>query len=1228
MNEANYVSSSANTYEEFERARKEKSNNAILEIGGVSASMAGAAYLLNTDIGQSAASRLFKLNILNDYIRYNDTAWSDLAIKRKVTLGDLSLAFAKGAEELSPFKILRTFHTSSLLSVTNLPKDTVPINITATQLFLDEEYFRKLFAEKGNNLHPQVIDEVFRSGAVYQSGKLYSADMSSTLLEHARIVSLSPDVDKGLGEKSSPFLNRVYEKFRNVMGVEDASRFYNAALSENGKLGVIAGKSQSDMMLGWSRAFGRLSIEPGFKIFDKPLDFFAELIDKTGLPQKYNFLHGVRDSLSLGLGTKGDYTKSVPRSFAMSAGNIAKASLMAGAGLSILNEVVKSVADQSSPFDKGILPGLATGYTTARVGVASAWSDNFQGYKERQEYYAPGSTSVIALAGFPLAGAMFGGTVGYSTRLASTAIRGFAETEKIFARETESSLVNKVLLRDPADGVKLTKVKKLAALGAIVGAIPALPFLPGALVGESSEQLRKEYSGEEDVAIRSTRFWTSGGTEYEGGKIKYFTKSWYSQLMNDAETVGKYGDQETKSDLNPFLHPFDYLRNPYRYEELNQERSPYPVWGMSVSHAGVFGKIFEGTIGRVIKPDLVNERLSEYVDGGSLDSEQGVSLKQKVTDEEASLVQEGKMLAPENAKMNLNRELADGSYNALTDFAGLKGWAVSLMNDYTHTGVGDSGLQLARSGESNNIARDLLERNLGGMGPIGESLRRFIPTNSGSIVDSANPLRNLMPEWLPHDPNNYWQDFSIGDPYSKVDRGYYRLPGEGYSELFPELKGIDPKDYPDIFKYKILSDVALGSDEYYQYKDIMEARSVQGQLTDYEQGMYSTIKDQESQRSIQKRFATPLTKEDMQDAGFVDTALSSLWSVSSRLAEAPTETLTFFRPAAKFIHQRTATEDYIATQIEGSDVGMWTKPYDHFLKPFANKLDPSNDMPEEAQERNAIDTYFDRLEYMKYRNLYKESVASGDGNAHEYKKKYQATVTGALTTGLDENMEVTRAYIALPDRQKAYFAAFSGATSSEERSQIVDMVPTDIANLYSKLWKRRDAIAGASSPEAQTAAVMNIVSNEESDLISDNRGLYEQYKRSNEKESSSFSEFVQDKEVESYVKRTTGVPDRNFAGWDPRIDMKDIKLQTLSIGKEDVREYGFWDSDENRLRRLSIVQQEKQVTGQIEQIKNSIKEEKRSSASIKSELYKRGVDVDSVQFHISKTDNLNFNIGA
>ena len=54
-----------------------------------------------------------------------------------------------------------------------------------------------------------------------------------------------------------------------------------------------------------------------------------------------------------------------------------------------------------------------------------------------------------------------------------------------------------------------------------------------------------------------------------------------------------YGDGDTKYALNPFLHPFDYLRNPYRLEEMHKEDMPYPVWGMDVSYGSFFGKIFE-----------------------------------------------------------------------------------------------------------------------------------------------------------------------------------------------------------------------------------------------------------------------------------------------------------------------------------------------------------------------------------------------------------------------------------------------------------------------------------------------------------------------------------------------------------------------------------------------------------------------------------------------------------
>ena len=59
-------------------------------------------------------------------------------------------------------------------------------------------------------------------------------------------------------------------------------------------------------------------------------------------------------------------------------------------------------------------------------------------------------------------------------------------------------------------------------------------------------------------------------------------------------------------------------------------------------------------------------------------------------------------------------------------------------------------------------------------------------------------------------------NFKAGDPYVRIDDGYARLPGAGYEALHPELKGLNPEDYPDIQKLRILSDVAPHSREYNQ----------------------------------------------------------------------------------------------------------------------------------------------------------------------------------------------------------------------------------------------------------------------------------------------------------------------------------------------------------------------------------------------------------------------------
>jgi hypothetical protein len=118
------------------------------------------------------------------------------------------------------------------------------------------------------------------------------------------------------------------------------------------------------------------------------------------------------------------------------------------------------------------------------------------------------------------------------------------------------------------------------------------------------------------------------------------------------------------------------------------------------------------------------------------------------------------------------------------------------------------------SRQMTNLSRRYYERELGaGLGPspsmrehFGYSgpLRRFIQRES--FEPQANEIANTMPSWLPGD--DYMTNFRVGDPYVRIDDGYARLPGAGYEALHPELEGLDPEDYPDIHKLRILADVA------------------------------------------------------------------------------------------------------------------------------------------------------------------------------------------------------------------------------------------------------------------------------------------------------------------------------------------------------------------------------------------------------------------------------------
>lgn len=1561
-----YVASSNDFAEYKKEKRKEQTKDALFRIGVIGTSAYAARQLLDTDAGQSVANKLFKGHALKQLYHFDNGNWFNTKINKRINLGDISLNAIRTAEELSPFKILRTFHASSFLFPIASGKNALTA-ISAELISLDEEYYKSLIKQHGTGLHQNTIDKALSEGLFISNGKLHTK-AGEVLIENARLVHLSSDIAGATHEYSAgAFVNRIYEKFRNVSGMKSNVEFDDILKSDVNKVGIIAGKSVKQMYGNWTRAYIRMAMEPAYKLVNKPMEFLTEYVDHIGhavnpswqsLSDKFNF-NIINNRFT---GSTREALWNIAKKGGMHA---AKAKI----GFTLADSLVRTLAPDGSSYSKGILEGLATFAVNTHVKFAEVWSDKFQELKQKQEDLAPGSTSLFTLAGFPLAGAMAGGTVGYLKRAGHISANGSKIGSLLAHYNTEATTVlnQKMNLAFTA-----RPVAKWAFLGALAATIPALPYLPGALVGKSSEELKAEYSGSKEVAVRTNRWWSGGSYEYEGTKIKYFRPHAYSSMIKNSSDLTIYGSQANEDRLNPILHPFDYLRNPYRLEQQNSTKTPYPVWGLDISFGGFFGKMFEKTAGQLIKPDklnpkilatkdaykdmvdkqlsyttnyngfaidskinnfkqsrmgseqdrnslaaLVKEREAEsgklagildkanvggnapqveglrsqyasmvnlsnydisvddadtviltdktgkekrkieirlsgmdapevgghendpidflrfnqeqqygkeatetlrkivseqgnislainktemsygryvgvligdnnknlnlevikrggatilpwgntdlidtktlkaaekeaqstaeglwnlpryqavqlfnqmtgykqtyntltrldklamrpelasyvtYIDnldsqkeelsqsqkedlqqlamhynkaskdnrsmgnllksvgiavngdqmtangggflkgalvtnataliGKGLDlhstESQSFTVRKNVKAEEKALIDANMMYAPQSPTYSPHTEGIKFSYNSFTEFAGLKGWAASLITDNLGFDYKDKPTELARSGEATNIGRQIKDMNLGGLLGGTEALRRAVPQSGDTLYQRENPMQNDQPYWLPSKADDFYTDFRTGNPFSKIEEGEIRLPGAGYESRFKELKGIDPKDYPDIHKFKILSDVAMGSTQYYQMKDKMEQRYKDGTLTDYETNIYKQIKEQTQERSIFKQFDPYKTPEDLKGYGELDRLKSGFWQAVTHNSENPLESLTFFRPAGKFIHKRTATEDYASSQLLGNDMAMWTKPYAHMIKPTLNKLTSITNekfMPEETRERRNIDEYFEALDYIKNRRLYKQNM--NEGNAEEagiYKNKYLSNPYGAVTLNLDNDKEMTKTYIAFNNRDRQYYSAFSSERNPEEREKMINMLPSIQSEILSKIWRRRDTIENAQNNNKDIGeSIGDVIMDERQSNIDNNKSAYSDYQKSPEAKNSSFEEYLSDQKAEKIVQARTGMPSEDFVGWDPRIDINDIKLKTLMIGKEDVREFGFWQSDEDRINRMFVLENNSKQIDNIEAIKRDMQNANQEREILKNRLYKSGIRISSMSSTPSSNDDL------
>lgn len=663
-------------------------------------------------------------------------------------------------------------------------------------------------------------------------------------------------------------------------------------------------------------------------------------------------------------------------------------------GLGTLNWGVQSLSPDGTPMGDAGLIGLGA-YGIRKAHELYARVSDITGltsFRDKIEEKAPGSAGFQTTIGLTGAGALFGALHGGIVGLAQEAYS--PEKYKAFIQSQQKTEVFEGALSKIFKS-KYTPMGKNIRMGAAIGFIAALPFtLAGLGADSSASQLAAEYSGEKEVAVRKGRFWETGFTPFGGGEIDYYRPNWYAKLMDDAKNEELYG-----GNVSPLYEAMKTISDPYWREKLRYHSQPYPIAGPDGSMFGIFGPIYEASLGRILKP---------------------------VATMHESVLPENLL---DNTEYDANALLRK-QWNATLEFMGLRGFAVKAIKENI-TGSPEifADPNEARSAKDiDSIVRDFYDLQIGGGFLTTEALRRvfqnqdsFQKAQMEASVD-LNPLKNMMPSWMPG--SDYVVNFKSGDPFLKVKDGYYRLPGKGFASRYDGLKETDPENYPDIYKYKILADVAYGSKEFREIKGRLQNR----ELTDYEQDIFDQVENQVREKKD--------SEINVRDPKTYDSFLGRYSAFLTDLARSnPLETLLPISPAHKFLGPPDIG-DYLDEQMYSKDYRSWSNPLDDFVIPTIsmtmNSLGLGGiDMNDDAE------LYQDKMNFIEYSNMSRQAQSSGDlRSADMYTLLAQKTYTA-------KNLYSHPADVAasMPESERKIFNYFAGADVLTKQKMIGKVNP-------------------------------------------------------------------------------------------------------------------------------------------------------------------------------------------
>ena len=639
---------------------------------------------------------------------------------------------------------------------------------------------------------------------------------------------------------------------------------------------------------------------------------------------------------------------------------------------------------------------------------------------------------------------------------------------------------------------------------------------------EKPEDLNEIYSGQQNVAIKAGRFWEGGGTPYEGNEIRYFRPHAYHLLMTQAREKAVWGEEvHTYSPATRF-----FLKNfTYHLEEKNYYDRPYPLTSGAFSDVPVLGFLLESTIGQIIKPRKVmheDELMRIDPDTGEIER---AYLQEYGSSADLGQTPPGMPTSPDSAFIK-----AGELQYQIREIEGLTGYARNYLQK-VFTGrenLGTRQFQIASANDIDSTILDFWDMELGGMAFTSEAIRRLLPRPRGEI-EKYNPIANSMPAYIP-------EKFKRGDPYRSIPNGFARLPGEGYAALNPELKGVDPEDYPDIHKYKILADIAPQSRNTIKLKNLLMERRAAGVTTDFENTMLDRIVEMH-QRNLAKLDIDRYHRNAIHVpilSDLVSTAYQGAEKLIRKVA-APAEYLIpgGFRPVQKLLgNTRSAIEIYEQERLYGTVNAFWDKHYRDWFRPAmysaANLLGWSG-KPKHVLEREEINERFDKLNFYKFMSLARTATNIKDKNRF-------LSLAARTRVGVNPMGDALGLYLSLPQAEKKFFDEFSKA-QGEERSRILEMIPEDQKKIYEAIWARIDLGERVELSSAQNKALID------EGYLNKQLGVVTQ----------------------QLMKE--GMPGPDWIGWHKDVDINDIKVKYVNDYGGELADYDMWNSQTRRLSR-------------------------------------------------------------